>query len=381
MPWSTPTLREVRGLVRDAIHASLPGSDANVPNSVLRVLSDSQGALCHLNLQYIDWLALQLLPDTAETEWLDRHGDIWLVNADGTTGRKMATLAYGDVAMTGAGGIVVPQATRLIASDGQEFETTQAITVAANVATPVPVRALDPGAAGNLTADTRLGITDAVPGLDQTAAVIDDFFGGTDEETDEELRARVLRRIRQPPQGGAAYDYEAWALAVPGVTRAWCAPVEMGMGTVTVQFMMDGLRADNGGFPTAADIEAVTAYLDKKRPVAVKDMFVLAPLPQPIDLDIINLNPDTPDIRAGIEESVNEMLYVYAAPGQTIYAAWKFAAVMAVPGVISFNMQTVTDDLMPSPGHLAVLGDLYYTVQVQTAAPMIENHADAGSPR
>ena len=54
MPWKTPTLREVRGLVRDSVRASLPGADANVPNSVLRVLSDNQGALCHLTLQYID---------------------------------------------------------------------------------------------------------------------------------------------------------------------------------------------------------------------------------------------------------------------------------------------------------------------------------------
>ena len=79
MPWSTPTLRDVRSTIRDAITGRLPGADANVPNSVLRVLSDAMGALCHLTLQYIDWLALQLLPDTAETEWLDRHGQIWLV--------------------------------------------------------------------------------------------------------------------------------------------------------------------------------------------------------------------------------------------------------------------------------------------------------------
>jgi hypothetical protein len=54
VPWTTPTLREVRSLVRDAVHASLPGADANVPNSLLRVMSDNQGALCHLTLQYVD---------------------------------------------------------------------------------------------------------------------------------------------------------------------------------------------------------------------------------------------------------------------------------------------------------------------------------------
>src|SRR5215204_6111505 len=117
MPWTTPTLREVRSLVRDSIRSSLPGADASVPNSVLRVMSDNQGALCHLTLQYIDWLALQFLPDTAETEWIDRHGNIWLVNADGTTGRKMATLAVGSATFTGTNGTIIPVATELVYSD------------------------------------------------------------------------------------------------------------------------------------------------------------------------------------------------------------------------------------------------------------------------
>ena len=62
---------------------------------------------------------------------------------------------------------------------------------------------------------------------------------GSDAETDESLRARVLRRIQKPPQGGAGYDYVAWALEVPGVTRAWVYPAEMGLGTVTVRFVRD----------------------------------------------------------------------------------------------------------------------------------------------
>src|SRR4030095_545005 len=127
MPWSTPTLREVRSLVRDNIRSALPGADASVPNSVLRVVSDAQGGLCHLVLQYIDWLALQLLPDTAETEWLDRHGDIWLTNFDGSTGRKAATPSIGTALFTSpTGGGIVPEATRLRAA-ALEFETPKEI--------------------------------------------------------------------------------------------------------------------------------------------------------------------------------------------------------------------------------------------------------------
>ena len=377
MPWATPTLKEVRGLVRDNIRGSLPGADASIPNSVLRVLSDAQGGLCHLTLQYLDWLALQLLPDTAETEWLDRHGDIWLVNADGSTGRKMATFATGTVNFTGIGGAAVPMGAQLAYSDQQSFETTATVVLLADAPTPVPVIALVPGVAGNLPAGTSLGMTQPLSGVDPAAVVAYDMSGGTDQESDDDLRARVLRRIRQPPMGGSAHDYEAWALSVPGVTRAWCGGSEMGPGTVTVRFMMDDLRADNGGFPLQADCETVAAYIETVRPVSVKDVFVVAPIPQPIDVNVLNLIQDTADVRGAIEASIEEMLMAVQAPGQTIYLAWKYSAVMAAAGVQSFMLTNTTDDIMPSKGHMAVLGDLYFTTTITVpSAPLM-----IGAPR
>ena len=360
MPWSTPSLKDVRSLVRDHIRGSLPGADALIPNSVLRVLSDVQGALCHLVLQFIDWLALQLLPDTAEHEWLDRHADIWLVNSDGTTGRKMATLATGSVTVTGNPQAVVPIGTRFRADSNIEFESIELVYIDADAETPVPLRALDPGPIGNLPAGTTIRIVVPPVGVNGGATVIEDFAGGAPEENDDDLRTRVLQRIRQPPHGGAAHDYVRWALAVPGCTRAWCAPLEMGPGTVTVRVLFDDLRADNDGWPTEADLIAVTNYIDTQRPVAVKDFWVLAPIKQFIDVHISHLTPDTPATRGAIEQSVDEMLFNYAAPGQTIFAAWKSNAVMSAVGVYSFDLVGTADDVMESPGHMAVLGDIVH---------------------
>ena len=101
-------------------------------------MSDVQGALCHLTLQYVDWLSLQLLPDTAETVWLDRHGQIWLVNSDGTLGRKQATLASGTATFTGVGGAVIPQFTQLQGTSAvgvASYETTAQIIIDANLPT------------------------------------------------------------------------------------------------------------------------------------------------------------------------------------------------------------------------------------------------------
>jgi len=361
MPWQTPDLKTVRSLVRDSIQAYLPGADAMVPNSVLRVLSDNQGAVCHLTLQYLDWLALQLLPDTAEQEWLDRHGDIWLVNADGSTGRKAASFATGTVTLTGVAGTVIPANTQLnYATTLFGYETTQQIYLAESQSeTPVAVRALDPGSLGNLEAGTTLAVVNSIAGLDGIATVVA-LETGTDEETDDDLRIRVLERIRQPPMGGANYDYVAWAKAVNGVTRAW-ANVEMGIGTITVRFMADQLRAvSNNGFPLASDVDAVTNYINFKRPVTVKDTFVFGPIPQPIDVRIANLVPNDEATRAAVQQSLLNMLYLRGAPGQTIFAAWKYYAIMSVANVTSFDLQDSSDDVMPSIGHLAVLGNIFY---------------------
>ena len=370
MPWNTPTLRDVRSLVRDAVNASLPGADANVPNSVLRVLSDNQGALCHLTLQYIDWLSLQLLPDTAETEWLDRHGQIWLVNADGSTGRKMATLASGQAQFQGlVDGTVIPAGTQLQSAVGLPtdyaspnsvvtFETLEDITTSANALVIGNIRAVDAGSFGNLPDGTGLAMYPTIPGVSGTAFALD-LTGGTDTETDDELRARILQRIQNPPMGGDAADYVAWALAVPGVTRAWSA-VEQGIGTMTVRFMMDDLRADNDGFPLPQDVQAVAAYIDKMRPATVKDCFVAAPIKQYLDLTIAALNPDTDDCKAEIEVQLKDMLFKLAAPGQTIYSAWISAAIMQAPSVISFDLVTNNDFVMANIGSMAVLGTILY---------------------
>jgi len=356
MPWNTPTLREVRGLVRDSLRASLPGADASVPNSVLRVLSDNQGALCHLTLQYIDWLALQLLPDTAEHEWLDRHGEIWLVGPGGTVGRKVATPAVGLAEFEGPAGTVVPINTQLSSGGGIGYELTATVTIG-TIPTKGPIRALDPGTASNLVTGTPLTVAN-VPAV--TGATVTELYGGTDEETDDQLRARVLHRIRLPPQGGAAHDYVQWALATPGCTRAWVYPNEMGMGTVTVRVMFDDVRADNGGFPFLVDLGAVESYIDIMRPVAVKDFWVLAPIPQRVDFIINQLTPNDDSTKAGIKQSIEAMMWERAAPGQTIFASWKYAAVQEAPSVISFSTPDFKDDLMPTPGHMAVLGDIVF---------------------
>jgi uncharacterized phage protein gp47/JayE len=351
LPWSTPSLDDVRKQNRDYITARLHAA-AMVPNSVLRVLSDGNAGLAYLVLLYIDWLALQLLPDTAETEWLDRHAAIWLPNS----GRKAATFASGSVTATGINGSILPQGSQLTGQTGVLYETLAQITVGSGP-TPVDVRAVDPGIAGNLDQGSSLAFVNAIAGVDGSVIVVT-MGGGVDVESDDELRERVLERIQQPPMGGAQYDYVAWAKQVPGVTRAWAYP-EQGPGTMTVRFLMDDLYPEDDGWPQPADIATVAAYIDLKRPVTVKDCYVMAPIKQFLDMTITDLVTSDAATQAAIEQSIRNMLFIKAAPGQTIYRSWVDEAVSNAVGEDHHTL-TLDDLVMPAPGYMAVLGTILY---------------------
>jgi uncharacterized phage protein gp47/JayE len=364
MPWTTPTLAQVRQNARAYVMSALPGADALIPNSNLRVVADVNAGLAHLNLQYLDWLANQLLPITSEAEFLDRWGYMYLLNSDGSRGRKMATYATGTATIIGTVGTIIPSGTVLAAGTGLQYQVTSQQTIGGAGTTTLPLTCLTAGAAGNLDPGSMIGVP--VGGTSVTVITMDN---GTDTETDDELRTRVLARLISPPMGGDADDYVSWALAVPGVTRAWCAPNELSVGTVTVRFMCDDLRASNGGFPIQDDINAVTNYLNTKRPVTVKDFWCTAPIPQPVNFTVTNLDPDDATTWANIVASVKLMLFERARPAsaqdgvlipaQTIYSAWVSGAIINTPGVNSFDL-TMADAVMPYDGALAVLGTVIH---------------------
>ena len=261
MPWITPTLKDTRTLTRDYVLSQL-GAKAMIPNSVLRIMSDAMAGLTHLTFLYFDWLAKQLMPDTAEQEWLDRHGVIWLTNADGSKGRKAATYAEGDLRFEGAQGTIIPigEVLRGPVAD-VEYQTT--------VEGEIGIDGFGTGHAVAL--DGRHGRQSA--GRHQPAICRRGNCGRDADHLsgrhDGRRRARNRRPIARadpvphskPADGRQQADYVRWAMAVPGVTRAWAAP-EIGPGTMTVRFLMDDLYPENYGLPQEQDIEVVFDYVN-----------------------------------------------------------------------------------------------------------------------
>jgi len=357
MPWITPTLKETRRLTRDYVLSQL-GAKAMIPNSVLRIMSDAMSGLTHLTFLYLDWLSKQLLPDTAEKEWLDRHGVIWLVNADGSKGRKVATYASGVFQFAGFPDTIIPLGTVLSGASGVTYQTVTEGRIGGDGFGTADAAALTAGVIGNMPMGTAVNMLQPVFGVNEVTCY-EDMEGGVDEETDEQLRERILKRIQNPPMGGSQADYESWTLAVPGVTRAWAA-TEMGVGTITIRFVMDDDRVFTpDDLPTESDIEAVTEYIDVMRPVTVKDCFIEAPLLHFYDVTIIGLAVDDPSMRARIEAAIKEMEFRKSKPGQTMYRSWVDEAISQAIGEQHHELifETVT---MPSPGYMPIVGTILY---------------------
>lgn len=346
MSFIRPTLSDLIERARADFETRLPGADARLRHSVLDVLARVHGGAAAGLYGYLDYLAAQILPDTADAEHLARHASVWGIR------RKAATPAVALATATGVDGNVIPAGAQLRRADGALYAVTAPATLAGGSAS-VTVEAVAAGAGGDIEAGALLTLTSPIAGINATMTVASIETAGSDEEADDALRARLLDRIRKPPQGGSATDYVAWALAQPGVTRAWCYPLWLGAGTVGLTFMMDG-REDP--VPLAGDVEAVQAALDLLRPVTA-DLTVFAPATLPVDFTI-RISPDTPAIRAAILAELADFFAREAEPGGTLWRSRIGEVLSLAEGEFNHVVELPGVDVTTPAGTLAVLGDV-----------------------
>jgi uncharacterized phage protein gp47/JayE len=345
VPFARPTLPELIERAYTDIETGLPGADARLRRSNLNVLAKAHAAAVHALYGYLGWMAEQVLVDTAETVFLERHAAIWGVL------RVPAAFAAGPVAVTGTTGAVVPAGAILQRGDGDRYTVTADATLVAGAAF-VQVAALNAGASGNAGVGTQVSFVEPVPGVLGTAAVATGgLTQGADRETDEALRGRVLARIQQPPMGGAAADYVAWALQVPGVTRAWVYPLESGPGTVAVRFVRDN---DASFIPDVAEVAAVQAYINTVRPVTAQ-VTVSAPVAAPLNLTIA-LTPDTTAVRNAVQAELVDLLRREARPGGTVLISRIREAISVSAGETNHVLSAPTADVTHTASQMPTLG-------------------------
>ncbi|RMG49544.1 MAG: baseplate J/gp47 family protein, partial [Gammaproteobacteria bacterium] len=213
----------------------------------------------------------------------------------------------------------------------------------------------------NADANVTLSLVSPIAGVDSSATVATGgLTGGADQETDDALRDRLRARVQNPPHGGARKDYEAWALEVEGVTRAWVFPHWTGAGTVGVFFVRDD---DASIIPDAAEVQAVQDHIDALRPVTAA-VTCYAPTAVPIDMTI-QLSPNTTAVQSAVQAELQDLFRreanVEDGNGSgTLLISHIREAISRAEGEVDHVLVTPSADITLSPGEMAILGNLTF---------------------
>ena len=352
MAFEKPALKTLRETA-EADTASRFGLSALLPRSVLLVLSRVLAGLAHGLYGHLSWISRQILPDTADADGLVRYASIFGIN------RKASSPATGSATVTGLEGTLLPGGTLLRRSDGVEYaiDGAQTITLGGGGTVEALVVGLAGGTTENSPTGTQLTFTEPIEGVQSIATVVaPGLTNGDDLETDVDLLARLLVRLQNPPQGGAKADYLAWALEVPGVTRAYVFPNHLGAGTVGVTFAVDN---DPGGpIPSAAQVTELQNYLDDdtRRPVTAS-VTVFAPTPELIPFTL-TLTPDDPAVRAAVEANLEDLVEREAGPGATLLLTHIAETISTTPGEIDHSITWPAADVVVGAGELGTFAGI-----------------------
>lgn len=342
MPFETPNLPTlVSRTAADLASDALRKSDAQV---LARALSGAAYGL----YGYIDWVAKQILPDTADESTLERQAFLRL-----ETPRIPAKAATGSASFQAAAGAVLDANQVIQSSDGRQYRVAAAVTTTAggNVAT---LEAVEGGVLGNTDAGLLLTLVQPVAGVAEAFTVLaPGITGGTDRETIESLRSRVIRSYKVIPHGGDADDYVTWALECAGVTRAWTVKNYMGPGTVGVFFVRDG---DAVIIPDANEIAVVQAYLQSKAPVTA-EVYALAPVLKAINY-VIHLTPDTTTVRQAVAAELADLHAREAGLGRTLLLSHIREAVSGAQGEQDNVVVAPTTDVTANANQLLTVGNI-----------------------
>lgn len=301
-----------------------------------------------------DWTARQCFPQTAAGEYLDQHAFLRGLE------RKEAAQAVGvirfHVDQVGSTDLTIPAGTVCMTAGLVRFETTEAAVLqAGRLYVDAPAKAVEPGAAGNAAAETILTMAVAPVGVSRCSNP-EGFTGGTDQEDDETLRARVLETYRRLPNGANAAFYEQGALSFPEVAAAVVLPRRRGTGTVDV------VVSTAAGSPDEELLEQLTAYFQERREIAV-DVQVLAPKEKTVDVSVTVAAKEGSDA-AGVRTAVEQALRSWfngELLGQNVLRAKLGAVIFGVEGVENYDLTAPAADVAVEQDELPKLGSLSVT--------------------
>jgi uncharacterized phage protein gp47/JayE len=366
MPYPRPTLTQLQAQVASDIQSSLPGSDPLLRFSNLGIIATALANLANAHYGYLDWIAKQSVPFTATDEYLYAWAAL-----KGITPEPAVVANNGQITFSGTNGTPIPIGTPMTRGDGAQFTTTSAATWSGTNAV-VSAEANVAGSAGNTAVNSVMTLGTAIAGVSSNGSVTTAFTTGLDAEKQSAFQTRMLRAYANPPQAGAPSDYVGWALGVSGVTRAWCVPRGMGIGTVVVYIMLDAVESAYNGFPqgtngvAAGESRGVTATGDQLTVAnaifavqpALPLVYVVAPLANPVNFTISGLSGASSTVKSAIQAAFADVFTRNTILGGTNNLIDFETALSTVAGASAGVITSPTSSIVSSAGYLPTLGTI-----------------------
>ena len=306
--------------------------------------------VCALYVQ-ADWVLRQAFPQTAEGDYLDAHAQLRGLE------RKRATAAQGTVRFT-AGEKAdapreIPKGTVCMTAGLVRFETERAGVLEAGALTAdVPVRALEAGEAGNVSAGAISSMAVAPMGI-ASCTNPQPCGGGSDGEEDEVLRERVLGTFKRLPNGANAAFYEQGALSFDQVAAAAVVARPRGVGSVDI------VPSTMSGLPDKELLGQLQAYFEERREIAV-DLKVRAPRTSVVNITVqveAREGWDRAEVLSRVEKAVREW-FTGRLLGQDILRAKLGSLIYDCDGVENYAISAPAADLRVDSDVLPMLGTL-----------------------
>lgn len=202
------------------------------------------GELYNLKTE-LEWFKGQMFPNTATGKYLDYHAE------ERGLSRREGIKAQGEVlfALEYAAEfpVTIPKGT-VVSTDSTvplRFITKEEKTIPVGTTfIKVPTVAETVGKSYNVAPQKIENLLTAIPGVIQVINLTS-FTGGTNVESDDELRERLLYTYRNIDNGTNIAFYKNLAESVEGVYSAGVIPKNRGVGTVDVFIAKEGELADS----------------------------------------------------------------------------------------------------------------------------------------
>lgn len=376
MPYARPTLTQLRQQIAQDIAAQLIGSDPLLRHSNLNIMGIVQAGLASLHFGYLDYISRQAVPYTASDEFLEAWAGLKGVV------RLTPTQASGTIKFPGVNGAVVANGTPIVRGDGVEYTSVGNATVIGGFATVNAIANADPegklGARGNCPVGTLMNLGQSVVNVSSAGTVSVAFTGGSDLETDESLRQRMLEVYAAQPEIGTVDDYENWAREVNGVTRAWALTDDRNAPVIDLYVMFDVTESVGGGFPVGNDGTATgesrggahatgdqLAVANHIYNVPLQPLLAIvivrAPIANPINFTLNGISTVSAATKTAIANAIKDVFLRTSTPGAPVFLSEIESAIATVPGTEGFVITAPAGNVAQDRGELPTLGVVTYT--------------------